>query len=108
MQGKTYNVIELVKNAVCSSECMEAINTAISPSLNTILVTAVQPLIDKLDKQSESLSAMSSNTETQNTIIINLSIENKTLSNKLESAVKRIQTLEKIWMISNSIRGGPQ
>ena len=95
MQGKTYNVIELVKNAVCSSECMEAINTAISPSLNTILVTALQPLIDRLDKQSESLSAMSSKIETQNTTIINLSTENKTLSNNLESAVKRIQTLEK-------------
>ena len=95
MHGKTYNVIELVKNAVCSSTCLDAISTSIAPSVNDILVTALQPLIDRLDKQNETLNLMSSKIESQNTIINNLETTNKTLTKDLDSAKKRIHTLEK-------------
>lgn len=94
LEGKTFNIAELVKSAVCSSDVMKAVADAIVPSLTTVFQTMLAPINDKLDAQSKGLETLNSKIDNHKTVINKLTESNKRLQVEINEADDRIDSLE--------------
>jgi hypothetical protein len=77
VEGKSFDLNELVKYTVCSQEVMDAISTVIVPSLTVVFNKMLKPISDKLNDQICRLTNVNEKHKNQKKTVTDLEYKNR-------------------------------